>query len=143
MRSLLILATLALVCFVDKNSAAAVRRDFSTPGADSSITTAGSSTNAQTNAGTIAVTATPKTGIENNGPALEEKYKGNAPNTLAATAAPESAAAPKTASPAPDAPASSAPSPNAPAPNAPAPNAPAPNAPPVAATATADVHSGN
>ena len=27
MRSLLILATLALVCFVDKNSAAAVRRD--------------------------------------------------------------------------------------------------------------------
>ncbi|KAG1147446.1 hypothetical protein G6F37_004102 [Rhizopus arrhizus] len=141
MRSLLILATLALVCFVDKNSAAAVRRDFSTPGADSSITTAGSSTNAQTNAGTIDVAATPKTGIENSGPALEEKYKGNAPNTIAATVAPESA--PKTASPTSDAPASSAPSPNAPAPAAPAPNAPAPNASPVAAIATADVHSGN
>jgi hypothetical protein len=36
MRSLLILATLALVCFVDKNSAAAVRRDdgFSKDDAD-------------------------------------------------------------------------------------------------------------
>ncbi|KAG1166858.1 hypothetical protein G6F36_012781 [Rhizopus arrhizus] len=42
MRSLLILATLALVCFVDKNSAAAVRRDNS-----SSIDNAGSPTDAQ------------------------------------------------------------------------------------------------
>lgn len=132
MRSLLVLATLALVCFVDKNSAAAVRRDFSTPGANSSITTAGSSTGAQTNAGIIAVAATPKTGIENSGPALEEKYKGDAPNTLAAAAAPEPTAAPKAASPAPDAPTSSATSSNAPSPIAPAPNDPALSAPPAA-----------
>ena len=43
MRSLLILATLALVCFVDKNSAAAVRRD-----GGSSIDNAGSPIDAQT-----------------------------------------------------------------------------------------------
>ncbi|KAG0748264.1 hypothetical protein G6F57_003710 [Rhizopus arrhizus] len=139
MRSLLILATLALVCFVDKNSAAAVRRDFSTPSTDSSITTAGSSTNAQTNPGTIAVAVTPKTGIENSGPALEENNKGNAPNAVTAAPAPEPTVTPEPT----DAPKTAPPASAPPASSAPSPNAPAPNAPSVAATATADVHSGN
>ncbi|KAG0761468.1 hypothetical protein G6F33_004634 [Rhizopus arrhizus] len=48
MRSFLILATLALVCFVDKNSAAAVRRDD-----DSSVYNAISPLGAQTDVGVV------------------------------------------------------------------------------------------